>query len=139
MDLPRLAADAIFYVHAAYVAFVVLGLAAVLLGAALGWGWIRNFWFRATHLAAIGLVAAEALLGMFCPLTRWENHFRAQAGQSTHENSFVGYWLHELIFVDLPNEVLAVVHCAFALAVVAAFVWIPPRCPKWGRKESTPD
>ena len=32
--------------HAVYVAFVVLGMAAILAGIALRWQWVRNFWFR---------------------------------------------------------------------------------------------
>ena len=32
--------------HVVYVAFVVLGMAAILAGIALGWQWVRNFWFR---------------------------------------------------------------------------------------------
>lgn len=49
---------------ALFAAFVILGLAAVLLGKYRRWGWIRNFWFRLTHLAAIGFVIAESRLGL---------------------------------------------------------------------------
>ena len=46
MTVYRFLADAVLAVHFAYVAFVVLGMAAILLGIALGWRWVRNFWFR---------------------------------------------------------------------------------------------
>jgi len=49
----RLLADAVLALHAAFVAFVVLGLVAILVGGALGWRWVRGPRFRALHLAAI--------------------------------------------------------------------------------------
>ena len=64
----RLAADAVVLVHFSYVAFVVVGLAAILLGLARRWGWVRNVWFRSLHLLAILVVAAEAVCGITCPL-----------------------------------------------------------------------
>ncbi len=57
----RMLADLIVVTHAAYVCFVVFGLAAVLVGVVLRWKWVRNPWFRGIHLAAIGIVVAEAL------------------------------------------------------------------------------
>ena len=61
-------ADALLVVHFLIAAFIVAGLVLVWLGAALGWRWVRNPWFRYLHLGAIGFVAAEALLGVACPL-----------------------------------------------------------------------
>ena len=77
----NLLADAILLFHAAYVAYVVLGLVAIVVGIALNWNWVRNFWFRITHLAAIGLVVTESLVGLECPLTVLENRLRQAAGQ----------------------------------------------------------
>ena len=39
-------ADVVLLVHFAIVVFIVGGLAAVWIGAALGWAWIRNPWLR---------------------------------------------------------------------------------------------
>src|SRR6185436_10427005 len=69
-------ADVLLVVHFLIAAFIVLGLAAVWLGAALGWRWVRNPWFRYLHLSAIAFVAAEAVLGVMCPLTVWEDMLR---------------------------------------------------------------
>src|SRR4029079_7904709 len=55
----RLLADLIVAIHAAYVAFVVVGLLLILIGLACGWKWVRNWWFRVAHLVAILIVAAE--------------------------------------------------------------------------------
>jgi hypothetical protein len=50
-------ADAVLVLHAGVVLFVVAGLALTLVGGALRWRWVRNFWFRAAHLAAINDIA----------------------------------------------------------------------------------
>ena len=48
---------------------------------------------RAAHLAAIGATAAVFLVGADCPLTVWENHFRAAAGWPTYDEGFVVHYL----------------------------------------------
>lgn len=128
----RILADLIVVFHAAFVAFVVFGLAAIALGLALGWGWVRNFWFRVLHVAAIAVVAAQALCGVICPLTTLENALRRRAGQQEYPEAFIGYWAHRLIFFDAPPWVFTLAYCAFGLAVAAVFVLGPPRWP-WHR------
>ncbi len=122
-----LLADVIVVIHLAYVAFVVLGQAAILLGAALSWGWIRNLYFRLAHLGAIALVAAEALLGIVCPLTRWENQLRRLAGESVDGQSFVARWTHAVLFYRWPEHIFTTIYVAFAAAVLLTLWFVPPR------------
>ncbi len=123
----QILADLIVILHAAYVGFVVLGFAAILLGIALRWNWVRNFWFRAVHVAAIAVVAIKAMVGMVCPLTTLENWLRQKGGQARYPGDFVGYWAHQLIFFEGPLWVFTVCYVAFALMVVALFVLAPPK------------
>jgi hypothetical protein len=116
-------ADAVLALHVLFVLFVVGGFALILAGARR-WGWVRNRAFRIAHLAAILLVAAEALLGITCPLTYWEDVLRA-AGRE--ERSFIGRWLAWLLYYDLPEWVFALAYAAFALAVIWSWSAIPPR------------
>ena len=116
-------ADGILIVHVLFVLFVVGGFALILAGARR-WRWVRNRAFRIAHLAAILLVAAEALLGVTCPLTYWEDVLRA-AGRE--ERSFIGRWLAWLLYYDLPEWVFALAYAAFALAVIWSWSAIPPR------------
>lgn len=125
----RILADLVVVFHLAFVAFVVFGLVAILLGLALGWGWVRNFWFRLLHLAGIGVVAAQAHCGVICPLTILENALRRVAGQETYPGAFVGYWAHRLLFFQAPPWVFTTAYCAFGLTVLAAFLLGPPRWP----------
>lgn len=118
-----LIADLILIAHFLFVAFVVGGLALIWIGAAAQWQWVRNFWFRVAHLAAIVFVACEAVLGIWCPLTLWEARLRGlEAGKS-----FVAQWIHRLLFYDFPEWVFAILHVGFALLVAATWWWIRPK------------
>jgi hypothetical protein len=127
-------ADLIVALHVLYVSFVVLGQAAILAGVTFGWRWVRNFWFRVVHLCMIAIVAAEAILGITCPLTRWEYDLRRLAGQRAGEGSFIGRLLHNAIFFDAPPWVFTTVYVAFALAVVWTLWLVPPQKPAWRTK-----
>ncbi|MFO0952037.1 MAG: DUF2784 domain-containing protein [Isosphaeraceae bacterium] len=125
----RVLADAIVVFHACYVAFVVLGLLVTVVGSFRGWGWVRNFWFRAAHLAAIGVVVLEEGIGMRCPLTVWEARLRVMGGQEAYRGDFLGEWAHRLIFVDAPPWAFSVAYVLFGVLVLAVFVIAPPRRP----------
>jgi len=127
MVLYRFLADMVVLVHATFVAFVVLGMLAILAGIALHWKWVRNFWFRMIHLVAIGVVVAQALAGVLCPLTTLENWLRTQAGQAKYPGSFVAHWVHSLIFFDAPPWVFTVCYCLFGAAVLLLLALAPPR------------
>lgn len=116
-------AELILVVHFAIVIFIVGGLLAVWAGAALGWRWVRNPWFRYLHLAAIASVAAEALLGVACPLTVWEDLLRGEAGGE----SFVGRWVRRLLYYDASASVFAALYVAWTLATLATLRLVPPR------------
>jgi hypothetical protein len=134
----RLLADVILVVHFAFVAFVILGLLAVWAGRLLRWSWVRNFWFRLAHVLAIGIVAAEALGGVICPLTTWEARLRELAGATGgYQGSFIQHWVHRLIFFDASQGVFTVIYIAFFALVLASFWWVKPRRPARGACSST--
>jgi Protein of Unknown function (DUF2784) len=116
-------ADLLLVVHFAVVLFIVGGLILVWTGAALGWRWVRNPWFRYLHLAAIAYVAAEALLGVACPLTVWEDLLRGGA----RPDSFVGRWVRRLLYYEAPEWVFATAYVAWTLATLATLRLVPPR------------
>lgn len=123
----RMLADLIVVTHAGYVGFVVLGLAAILAGIVFRWKWVRNPWFRWIHISMIGIVVAEAIAGIPCPLTVWERQLRAGAGQVAYAGDFIGYWTHRLLFFRFEPWVFTVIYAMFGLAVLAAFILAPPR------------
>ena len=54
------AADAILLMHVIFVLFVVFGLVLIYAGRWRGWDWVHRFWFRVSHLAAIGFVVVQS-------------------------------------------------------------------------------
>ena len=122
-------ADAVLVVHFAYVTFVVGGLLLIWAGYAAGWRWVRNWWFRAAHLAAITFVAVETVLGFVCPLTLWEDALRNRTG----EVGFIERWLHRLLFYDFPAWVFIVAYVLFAALVAATWFLVSP-LPRAGQE-----
>lgn len=125
-------ADAVLIVHVLFVLFVVGGFVLILAGARR-WSWVRNRAFRVAHLAAIVFVAAEAILGITCPLTQWEDMLRATGRE---ERSFIGRWLAWLLYYNLPEWVFALAYAAFALAVIACWRAIPPKARSSGSRNA---
>jgi len=119
----RWVADLILALHFAYVLFVIGGLALVWLGIAYGWRWVRNFWFRLWHIAAITLVAIEALVDVTCPLTLLEDWLRSD---NPIGSSFVERWAHRILFWDFPSWAFTLVYCAVTLLAVLTWWRWPP-------------
>lgn len=123
-------ADLVLVVHAAFVGFVVIGLLVIWIGGFRRWSFVRNFWFRLAHLAAIAVVAAESLAGFICPLTTWESCLRLLAGgEERYQGSFVQHWLHKMLFFELPERAFPIAYVVFLVVVVLSFWRVPPRRP----------
>ena len=113
--------------HASLVAFIVLGLVAILCGKLRRWNWVRRFWFRIAHLVAIAFVTLQAWLGAICPLTLWEMQLRERAGDATYSGAFIAHWLERLIYYRAPEWVFVLGYTLFAALVVASWFWVRPR------------
>ena len=122
-----IAADAILLIHTLFVAFVMFGLALILIGNSLSWAWVRNPWFRYAHLAAIGLVVLQSWLGVVCPLTTWEMALREKAGEAVYSGMFVAHWLESILYYRAPEWIFAVTYTLFGASVAAAWYWVRPR------------
>ena len=116
-------ADALLVLHFLIAAFIVGALPLVWVGAGLGWEWVKNSWFRYLHLAAIAFVAAEAVLGVACPLTVWEDMMRG----GMRPESFVGRWVYSLLYYRAPEWVFATAYVAWAAAALITLRLVPPR------------
>lgn len=123
----RLAADAVVFIHLAYVMAVVLGLPAIWIGIAWRHKWVHSVRLRVGHLAMILIVVAEALAGITCPLTVWEQWFRELAGDGTYRGAFLANLVHDLLFYDAPKWVFTLAYTLFGLLVLGTFILAPPR------------
>jgi len=122
-----LLADSVLFLHILVVAFVVLGLVAVIIGGARKWKWVRNPWFRLVHLVCIAVVVLQAWGGVVCPLTTLEMWLRRLAGEIAYSGSFISHWMEQLLYYDLPSWVFTIIYTAFGSLVFATWLWIRPR------------
>ncbi|MFH1919366.1 MAG: DUF2784 domain-containing protein [Planctomycetota bacterium] len=129
MTIYNYLADTVVVIHAAYIGFVIFGLLAILVGVLFRWKWVQNVWFRGIHFLAILTVVAQALLGVICPLTTLEKHWRAKGGGEVYSGHFVGHWAHELIFFEAPPWVFTVCYCLIGMVVLVTIIAFPPRRP----------
>jgi hypothetical protein len=130
-------ADLVVGIHVAYVSYVVLGQLLIIVAAPMKWQWARNPWFRFTHLSAIGIVAYEALRGLRCPLTVWEEQLRELAGQVFNgSETFMGRILHDIMFIEnMPEVFFTTMYMAVLILVIQGLVMFPPRMFRIGKRE----
>ena len=84
----RVLADLVLVVHAAFVAFAILGALLV-----LRWRWLP--WL---HVPAVGWGALIEFTGWICPLTPLENRLREAGGSGGYSGGFVEHHLFPLLY-----------------------------------------
>jgi hypothetical protein len=110
-------------VHLVIIAFNVLGLVAIPLGARLGWTWVRIRWWRLLHVASWLVVAVQAAVGRACFLTVWQDGLTGGGAA----DPLIMRWVNALIYWDLPMWAFTAAYLAL-FGVVLALLWIvPPR------------
>ena len=124
-------ANVVLYLHFSYVLFVVLGFVLVVAGA---WakaprlqGLIRHRPLRFAHLLAIGFVGVEGAFGIVCPLTTLEQALRMSAQSGPGRESFIAYWVGELMFYHAPEWVFTTLYIGLTLLAIMLWFWVPPR------------
>ena len=133
-----LLADIVVTVHLAIMFFVVIGQVLIVAGWLLRWQWVRNFWFRTVHLLSILVIAGQALLGVECPLTTLERHWRGGAGylHDLDNASAIGRLSNEILYFRFSPRLFLILYSTFALLVLLTWAFAPPRWP-WGRNHSS--
>jgi len=131
-------ADAMVGIHIGYVAYVLLGQAAIVLAAALHRQWGGNPWFRWTHLLAIAIVAVEAVMNWRCPLSIWEEQLRILAGQDINSSdTFMGRILHNVLFIHgMPESFFTTIYIAMFIIVVQGLLMYPPRAFRFPSRQT---
>ena len=99
----------------------------VYVGLFLSWQWVRNLWFRITHLFGIAVVVLQSWFGVICPLTTWEMYLRSRAGGESYEGGFIMHWLNELLYYEAPSWVFVVCYTAFGGLVLLSWFVVRPR------------
>lgn len=116
-------AQAILVLHLAIIAFNVLGLIAIPLGAALHWRWVRIRWWRALHVASWALVAAQAALGRACFLTLFQDELTGSGARPP----LIERWVESVIYWPLPIWVFGAIYLVLFAAAIALWWAVPTR------------
>jgi hypothetical protein len=122
-------ADLIAATHIGYFVYVAGGSAAIVAGFLQRWQWIRNPWFRLSHLAAVYIVVFENAFNVACPLNTAEWQLRSTSQAAVEASSGVGGVLDQLLFHTIPGNVLNVMYSTLAVLLLVALVLVPPRLP----------
>lgn len=109
--------------HLLVIAFNVLGLVAIPLGARFGWDWVRIRWWRLLHLGSWVVVAIQAVLGRACFLTIWQDDLSGAGAQ----DPLVMRVVNSLIYWDLPMWVFAGLYLLLFALVLGLWKTVPPR------------
>ena len=120
-------ANTILLLHVAVVAFVVLGLPAIMIGNWRKLAWANGLWWRSAHILAIAVVVVQAWLGQYCGLTVLESWLRGQSGQAGYQGGFIEHWLQRLLYYKGPLWVFALAYTVFSALVAWAWWRYPPR------------
>jgi len=118
-------AGVVLALHLAVIAFNVVGLLVIPLGGWLRWGFVRIRWWRALHLAALALVAVQAVAGRACFLTLWQEQLQ---GGPTGAPLIMG-WVNAMIYWPLPMWVFTALYLAVLAYALALWWWVPPARP----------
>ena len=118
-------ANVILVIHFLYALFIILGFVYIWTGYFAGLQSIHNPVFRYAHMAAMGIVVLESLFGIVCPLSWLENMLRMNSGSPVYEEGFIPYWIHRLLFYDLPPWVFTIIYVAFFVLMILTIYLIP--------------
>ncbi len=111
----RIAADAVLFLHLAFIVFALFG--AVL---AVRWRWLPL-----VHLPAAAWGFFIEISGRVCPLTWVENDLRLRAGQAGYRESFIEHYLLSVIYPSGLTREIQFALAGVVLAVNAAiYTWL---------------
>lgn len=120
-------AQVVLAVHIAAAGFIVFGLIAIPLGAWLGWPFVHGFWWRGFHVVAMGLVAAQKLLGNSCFLSVWEFRLVDIASRVPHQTPAFQSFGEHVLYWNLPLWFFAWLYAALFVFVIYLWFRVPPR------------
>lgn len=107
------AANAIVLLHFGFILFVLLGGFLVL-------KWPKLMWL---HLPVAVWGVLIEFFSWYCPLTKWENYFLAQAGRAGYSGGFVEHYIMPVIYPAGLTRGIELAIGAFVLVLNAAIYW----------------
>ena len=110
-----LLADAVLFIHLAFVLFV-------LFGGLLALKWRSVIWF---HLPAAAWGAFIEFSGWICPLTPLENWLREEGGGAGYEGDFLSQYLIAILYPEALTSQIQIILGTVVLAVnLTIYGWL---------------
>jgi Protein of Unknown function (DUF2784) len=116
-------AESILAFHLVVILFNVFGLVAIPLGAWFRWRFVRVRWWRVLHVAALGIVAMQAVFDQPCFLTVFQDELSGRGSGAP----LIMRWIDSLIYWPLPMWFFVVLYIAVFGYTVALWWLVPPR------------
>ena len=115
-------ADFILIIHFVIVAFITMGFFFIPICYKFKNHLAHNKRVRVIHIALMGFVTAESILGLTCPLTTIEQTLRNQF----HSKTFINYWITKIIYWDFPSLFFLIIYCLFFFGACLLWKVYPP-------------
>ncbi len=107
--LSRVAADAVVVFHLMFLVFIATG-------SLLAIRWPKLLWL---HVPSVLWGLISVTIGVDCPLTPLEKHFRRAAGERGYAGGFVDHYIEGVVY---PARYTGLLQAMVALAVVVGYV-----------------
>jgi hypothetical protein len=118
-------ANLVAALHIGYFLFVFGGTVAIIAGLRTGWMWVRNFWFRVAHAAAVFIVLFEEITGIPCVLNLLQAWLRTESIGQAEATDGVGGLLDLLLYRTISPFILDIFYWTMGVAVLL-LLWIVP-------------
>jgi hypothetical protein len=116
-------AAAILALHLLVIAFNVVGMVIIPIGAWRHWTFVRAALWRFAHVVSMAAVAVQAVAGRACFLTLWQDQLSGARGSEP----LIVRTVNALVFWPLPAWMFTALYVVLFAYVLALLVIVPPR------------
>ena len=91
--------EIVLFFHFIVFLFITVSFFLIPFGYFQKWKWVKNKYYRLTHLVLMGVILIETILGFMCPLTILENFLRNNIEVDNNLTQII----HQIMYWNLPN------------------------------------
>ena len=91
--------EIVLFFHFIVFLFITVSFFLIPFGYFQKWKWVKNKYYRLTHLVLMGIILIETILGFMCPLTILENFLRNNIEVDNNLTQII----HQIMYWNLPN------------------------------------
>ena len=91
--------EIVLFFHFFIFLFITVSFFLIPFGYFQKWEWVKNKYYRLTHLVLMGIILIETILGFMCPLTILENFLRNNIEVDNNLTQII----HQIMYWNLPN------------------------------------